>query len=575
MAIYYPGSNDYISQLQPTAPDIAFDSQVIGGKQAQYDKNHARVSTLYGSILNSPVTREENIRAKDEFFKIIDNDIKRMAGLDFSLNSNVQAAASVFQSIYTNKNIVKDMVWTKNFNNEMNRAEAFKNCTDPDACGGQYWEEGERYMQYKRQEFKNATSAEAMSFSNVKYVPYKNIMNEAIKLAKESGLSIKTDKILGSYVVTTKNGQQLISPLTKLFNETLGRDPQLQEMYKTKAYVDRKDWIYNKLRIGEYSNENEAHLGYIREKTNQVQTALLNAADNLEVDLGHLTEKFELLKSQYNNGQFVEGSEKYNQLIELQQLTQSAQGAKQYTDLMLKATQNQNNQMAIRTLGDILDTQAAAQYFQRDINDAAQVIAFKDAESTIKPDDFAVLAKKHSYDVQMERISHGNKMALEKWKLEHGIYNDKINGGKENEITFKEINDSESKVDLANKFNFEARVYKLFKGVEPTAADIDSFDPPTEGESLKKYNKARKDALAEQRILRRNANVASIKAGKNPYFLDVLSLADMQKLGNFYADVYRPWLVKTAQLTEGELNALEKKDFSSDEPLFYQATKEN
>jgi len=112
------GINDQISQIQPTEPNLAFDAQILGATQSKYDQGHAAVSNLYGSLLNSSLTRESNSKARDEFFKLINNDIKRMGGLDFSLKSNQQAAANVFQSIYKKKNIVKDLMWTKRYNEE-------------------------------------------------------------------------------------------------------------------------------------------------------------------------------------------------------------------------------------------------------------------------------------------------------------------------------------------------------------------------------------------------------------------------------------------------------------------------
>lgn len=232
MATYIQGQNDYISQIQPTEPNLAFDAQILQAKQSKYDANHKKVSDLYGSLLNSSLTRTDNIQARDEFFKIINNDIKRMGSMDFSLDQNVEAAAGVFQSIYTNNNIVKDMVWTKNFNSEMERGEAFKNCRDADKCGGQWWEEGDKYLQYKKLEYKNASAGDALGMEDPSYVPYINVMDKAIKLAKDAGLSIKKDSFSpdGQYVVTTKNGVLLSSPLTQLFNQTLAKDPAYQKM---------------------------------------------------------------------------------------------------------------------------------------------------------------------------------------------------------------------------------------------------------------------------------------------------------------------------------------------------------
>ena len=96
---------------------------------------------MYGQILNAGLTRESDIEAREEFFKLIDSDLKKVAGIDLSLDSNVLQAQHVFSQIYENDFLVKDMVWTKNFQDEMKRADGFKNCVDPKECGGQYWDD--------------------------------------------------------------------------------------------------------------------------------------------------------------------------------------------------------------------------------------------------------------------------------------------------------------------------------------------------------------------------------------------------------------------------------------------------
>ena len=378
----YTGQADYISQIQPTEPNLAFDAQILQTKQSKYDANHKKVSELYGSLLNASMTRSDNIASRDEFFQIINDDIKRMGGLDFSLDQNVQAAAGVFQSIYTNNNIVKDMVWTRNFNSEVDRGESFKNCLDATKCGGQWWEEGEKYLQYKRAEFKNASAGDAMNMTDPEFVPYNNVMEKAMKIAKDAGLSITMDSFSpdGQYLITTKNGIQLKSPLTQLFNETIGKDPNIQKMFQVQAYTQRKDWMSSKVSTGEYADENAASIGYFKERNDAVQKTLRKQADDLNVDLGSLGEKYESMKADFESGKIKEGSDEYNVLVSLPQLMQNATEAKSYTDLMLKAQANTGNARGLSAIGDYADQQSAADFYAGAIDKAAQTLAFKDSE---------------------------------------------------------------------------------------------------------------------------------------------------------------------------------------------------
>jgi hypothetical protein len=550
MATYIQGQADYITQIQPTEPNLAFDAQILQTKQAKYDANHKKVSDLYGSLLNSAMTRTDNIQARDEFFKIINDDIRRMGGLDFSLDQNVQAAASVFQSIYTNDNIVKDMVWTKNYNNEVSRMEAFKNCTDEEKCGGLYWEEGEKFMQYKRMEFKNGTASQALSMGDVQFTPYRSVMKEAMKLAKDAGLNIEIDELSqdGNYIVTTKNGMKLKSPLTALFNKTIGQNPQYLEMFKTKAYVDRNDWAYSKVSLGEFKDVNEAQLGYLREVNRQNQLKLEARANDLNTDIGNLDQKTRELEEEFANGRFVEGSDKYNELVELKELQQNAKSAKQYLDQVNSVSST--NYAGIEALTDNIDNQNAYTYFNGEIDDAAQTLAFKDYKVSMKADDFAKMktenkyklqqmATQHQYDMAEEAQKQEGRIALEDHKksIGHSSYKEK---DAESQLTAS--NDYITKKKKVDAFDPELEARKKYQaangGLLPGPNDVATY----KGQKLKDYNEFLAQSKSELAILQRDANKAAVKYNKTPVNRDVVTFTDMQtysdELGYDYATAF-------------------------------------
>ena len=535
MATYIQGQTDYISQIQPTEPNLAFDAQILQQKQAKYDANHKKVSDLYGSLLNSSLTRSDNIAARDEFFQIINDDIRRMGGLDFSLDQNVQAAAGVFQSIYENKNIVKDMVWTKNYNNETNRMESFKNCIDEEKCGGMYWEEGDKYMQYKRAEYKNASAGDALGMGDVTFVPYKSVMKEAIKLAKDAGLNIEYDKLSsdGAYMVTTKNGEVLRSPLTALFNKTIGQNPQFAEMFKTKAYVDRNDWAYSKVSMGEFKDVNEAQLGYVKQIDKNNQAKIEEQAEALNTDIGHLDQMTKEYEDDFKNGKFVQGSDKYNELVELKQLQDSAKNAKAYTDQI--SSISPTNQAGIGTLTDHIDNQNAYALFNDEIQGAVNTLIFKDAKSTMKADDFAKMkvdhsyklsemATQHSYNVALDAAETANKKELEDHKKALG--NSAYTGGAGSELTAS--NDYITKADKVAAYDPELEARKKLQaangGLLPEPKDVAAY----EGQQLKDYNEFLAEAKSDLALLQRDANKAAVKFNKTPVNRDVVTYTDMQ-----------------------------------------------
>ena len=92
MATYLPGMTDYIPQIQDFKPDFNFLGNVLQNKQSKYDAAHKQISGLYGSLLNAPLSRTDNIEKREEMFTAIDNDIKKLSGLDLSLQQNIDFA---------------------------------------------------------------------------------------------------------------------------------------------------------------------------------------------------------------------------------------------------------------------------------------------------------------------------------------------------------------------------------------------------------------------------------------------------------------------------------------------------
>jgi hypothetical protein len=387
MATYLGNAQDSIEQFQPYNPNLAFNVQVLSAKQSAYDAGHAKLNNLYGSLLNSSMSREENITARDEFFKSIDSDIKKMTRLDLSKENNVSLASTVFKPITENEHIVKDISWTRNFQDELSRAEAYKNCNDPEKCGGQYWEQGERYLHYKRNEFASANQQDALNFENVSFVPYSNVMAKAMKAAKEANLSITKDTISGNYKVTTKNGEALVSPLTSLFSNLFENDPNIQKQFEVEAYLERKDWITDAHRSGKYASEQEAEVGYVTEKANLLNDRLESMHIDVDSDHDRLTTEYNDLMEKVNNNEVSEGSDDHKRLMELQQIIPAVNQAKAYTEASRNAIKNTYNTRNLRAIGSQLDTARAATLLDDEIGKSAQVLAYKDAEQKLEADD--------------------------------------------------------------------------------------------------------------------------------------------------------------------------------------------
>jgi hypothetical protein len=427
MATYLQGQQDYTSQIQPTSPNLQFDAQLLGNMQAKYDAGHKKVSELYGSLLNSAMTRTDNQEARNEFFQMINNDIRRMGSLDFSLQQNVDASANVFQSIYTNKGIVKDMVWTKNFSQQMQKRESLKNSTNTEKTGSA-WDVGDRAMAYKREAFANATADEALGMGNAEYVPQQNMMKDAIKLATEAKLNVTIDKTNGKYKITTKNGELIKSPLTTLFAETFAKDPKYKAMYDTKAYVSREDWQHNAVNKGEFTDLDQAKVGFLQDFKARQSAQLKKSASALDIDLSFIGSRVKDELKELKAGKFLPDSDRGRRLQELQRLEKGAASAKAYTDQLILAEKSTNPDAAYDVLVRTTDNQQAYSYMNEDITGAVRTLAFRDAEQTLTADEYGKLNAQHLNKMSEMKQKNTYEVALQGQKDIAALERAKIKG---------------------------------------------------------------------------------------------------------------------------------------------------
>jgi hypothetical protein len=412
MATYLSGNPTFLPTVQPYQPNLQLYAGALQMKQTQYDTNRKKISDLYGSLLNSPMSRDSNIQARDEFFQSIDYEIKKLTSVDLSLQQNVDTASDLFTSLYDNKNIVKDMMWTKNYQNEVSRGESFRNCVDPEKCGGQYWEGGINALQLRREEFKSLSDEEAMGFGDVRYTPYINVQEKASKMFKELGWNVKIDEPTGNWIVTTKNGELIENNLYAHFQNTLGKDPAINDYYKTKAYVERKSWAMSNAQ--QYGSAQAAEQEYINQTTKQINESLSKIKNNTAHQKQVSDQKAADLKENINKGNIRSSAEvdaEYNRLI-----GESETYGNTENDLG-NAIGTTNNAISAKNLalqGESVDSAMAMLSLNSDVASAAHILAYSDYERTLKENTVAMKEQEHLW--RMQEIAYKDQLEDENAK---------------------------------------------------------------------------------------------------------------------------------------------------------------
>jgi hypothetical protein len=409
MATYLQGVTDYIPQFQPFQPDLNFYSNILQTKQSQYDTNWKALNTMYSQYYNADLTRTENVDKKDQYIKGIDFNLKRVSQLDLSLEQNVDQATQVFKPFYEDKGLMKDMAWTKNYNAAVGRAESLKTAYD-DKQRGQYWATGVTELNYLKDEFKNTTSDKAMTFGNVSYTPYVNVSEKAQAIAKEFG-NMETPSFSkdGKFILKTKNGEQLIEPLSKLFESRLGDDPAIQALYKTQAYVNRKDYSYSN--AAQFNGDkNAAEMKYLETSFNLLKEKSTARYNALKENSQGYNDKIANLQKQVDDK--TASPEVQKQLADLKM-------NKEINDKVLTRAEEEQKTLNggqsstattttgfVNPYGDVeslrwkVDNGMASTLMQKDLNESAQLFAYSNYKQDIEANPYAVLEEKNRFSMQ-------------------------------------------------------------------------------------------------------------------------------------------------------------------------------
>ena len=433
MSTYIQGVTDYIPQFQPFQPDLNFYANALQTKQNQYDTNYKALNNVYGQYFYADLTHGDNLKKKDELVKAIDFNLKRVSGLDLSLEQNVTQAQQVFKPFYEDKHLMKDMAWTKNKNSQREYAMGLRNSRD-EKQRSQYWADGVKAIDYMTDEFKNSSLEETMNMQNVSYTPYVNVMEKAQKIAKDAGLSVETVDFNGKWIVKTTNGEQLIPKLSHLFEATLGSDPAVMDVYKTQAYVNRKDYAYSN--AAQFNgDQNAAEMSYLSESYNMLkaenEARLAKLENNSKVNTKKTADVKKAIESKDSTPNSISFLERLQQANDVNDalLTSTETNVKALSTRSGTATTStgfENPYGDIESLRYKVDQGMASRLMQKDLGEAADVFAYKGAKQDVDANPFAVQSMAHQYRMQEVASANASRERAARMKTDAEIGKDLV-----------------------------------------------------------------------------------------------------------------------------------------------------
>lgn len=375
MATFLPGITDFIPQVQPWQPDLGFYQAALQRKQSQYDAAYNKVSSLYGSLLNSPMLRPDNIKRRDEFFKAIDNDIKRISTLDLSLQQNQDSAMELFRPFYEDENIVTDMAWTRARNNAVQKGESYKGCLDPKKCDGMYWEGGMEYLNYLSEEFANSSDEEAKRFRRPEYIPAQNLTKDLMDYAFKNKIQITSVSDRGGFMVTEQNGRQAYLPLAQTFQALASSNPGALRYMNALSYLDRKRTAkQNAYMFG--GDEAQAEMDYIQKTIADNKAAISKQQKSAEDNNRYLNAKKGAIQAHIEDNGTTLDSDISKELRGLLQEIGKAEQNEEYTKSVAEQYNRQDVANGdIRALRDQADAIRSHSLLMENIYTAAKTYA--------------------------------------------------------------------------------------------------------------------------------------------------------------------------------------------------------
>lgn len=426
MSNYLPGLVDYVPIIQPYKADLNSYAQMLQLKEAQYQAGYDKISSLYGTLLDSPMLRTDNKEIRNKFFVDISNQIRQISGLDLSQSQNIEAAAKVFQPLLDDDYIMKDMTYTKQAMKELSKAESYKNCTDPKKCGDKYWQGGVRAIHYQMDDFSKMRREDTIKQQAPSYTPKVNLPKQALEFAKEMGFNMQNISFSpdGRYKITTKNGEAMVPYLNDVFAAAFGNDSAAQEYYKTVSYLDRKTWAEE--HADEHGSVEAAEYVYLDQLSKSIAAA--NAAEQQRIDKS-ITDanNNQAVAESIIKSKGVDPNNKNDQKL-IAQRNQAIVDA-----LILQQNKSQKEEVAQNldpeSLTDLdiaakrmrVDAAVANAKFSQDLFAAADNYAMLTKEETIDEDQYALKQYDHSLQMAKVAVEQKNRLELERVQQKNRI----------------------------------------------------------------------------------------------------------------------------------------------------------
>jgi len=292
MATFLKGEKNFYPEIKSFTPDYKFLSATLDARESKYLSGWEAANDTY-SRMYSDLSQEENRQFQKQFIEDLTPKLQKISGLDFSIQQNVNAAKGVFAPFFEDERVVKDIVYTSTYKDQLRYASQLANSAD--------FEVRQKFnpiameaMQFRMQEFQEADRAATLGMALPKFVEDADLVRTAKDYLKEKGLTMtveypsfgdKDGKGAGNFLITDKNGKLIEGLARNMIMTDLLDDPRVRQWYDTRTYVESMRFANNALEAGGVQSKQEGLQLWASEQLKVLEEINFNQQEDLKKDI--------------------------------------------------------------------------------------------------------------------------------------------------------------------------------------------------------------------------------------------------------------------------------------------------
>lgn len=429
MATYTQGYQPYMPDWQPFTPDYKFLSDVLEVKTNRYNTNYKALNDLYSKVVYGDLSRKDTQDMRNQYAENLGKQLEMVSGMDLSVAQNVDAAKQLFKPFFEEDLIVKDLVFTKQYKDQMQYANMLMNSPDKDQRE-MYWQTGVKALEYQLEDFKNAAEDRALSMGTPRYVADADLYEKSIEFLKKSGLDVTQEYVdeTGFWIVKDRNGNLITEQAFKMAQRALMDDPLVQQAYYTDAYVKSRDFAKAGMDAGRFANVDQGQAAWAQETITRVE-AQIAARSIKEKDKVDKLKNANVNWDEYVKQQgVIPGSDEDKEYVTQKRSYEAALEGLKMTEETLKNSQGSPDQSTQGLLNraynllmgyNLQDDLSAAAISYSNINKSRELKVNEYKKQQLQfQHDFSKMAMQHQYNLAMEDVKQRNRIELEKAKAQ-------------------------------------------------------------------------------------------------------------------------------------------------------------